>query len=75
MIGFVDPTLATSSGGFLVPGFSVRRANTTIELRDGQSFAIAGLYQDDFTDVGTHTWNCTPIPVEGSSWSDVKSRF
>jgi pilus assembly protein CpaC len=30
--------------------FNVRRATTEIELRDGQSFAIAGLLQDDFTD-------------------------
>ncbi|MGI9523778.1 MAG: type II and III secretion system protein family protein [Hyphomicrobiaceae bacterium] len=28
-----------------VPGLVVRRANTTVELRDGQSFAIAGLLQ------------------------------
>jgi len=32
------------------PGLTVRRATTTIELRDGQSFAIAGLLQDDFSD-------------------------
>jgi pilus assembly protein CpaC len=32
-------------GGVLIPGLSVRRANTTVELRDGQSFAIAGLLQ------------------------------
>jgi pilus assembly protein CpaC len=29
----------------LIPGLSVRRANTSVELRDGQSFAIAGLLQ------------------------------
>ena len=32
-------------GSPLIPGLSVRRANTTVELRDGQSFAIAGLLQ------------------------------
>jgi pilus assembly protein CpaC len=32
-------------GGVLIPGLTVRRANTTVELRDGQSFAIAGLLQ------------------------------
>ena len=30
-------------GGFLVPALSTRRAETEVELRDGQSFAIAGL--------------------------------
>ena len=33
-----------------VPGLTTRRASTTVELRDGQSFAIAGLLQDTFTD-------------------------
>jgi pilus assembly protein CpaC len=32
--------------GLSVPSLIVRRANTTIELRDGQSFAMAGLLQD-----------------------------
>lgn len=32
-------------GGVLIPGLSVRRARTSVELRDGQSFAIAGLLQ------------------------------
>jgi hypothetical protein len=31
-----------------VPGFRTRRTSTTVELRDGESFAIAGLLQDDF---------------------------
>jgi pilus assembly protein CpaC len=30
-------------GGFRVPALSTRRAETEVELRDGQSFAIAGL--------------------------------
>ncbi len=34
-----------SEGGVLIPGLSVRRAKTSVELRDGQSFAIAGLLQ------------------------------
>jgi len=30
-----------------IPGLSVRRAKTTVELRDGESFAIAGLFQQE----------------------------
>jgi pilus assembly protein CpaC len=33
--------------GFVVPALTTRRAMTTIELADGQSFAIAGLLRDD----------------------------
>ncbi|MCH9671606.1 MAG: type II and III secretion system protein family protein, partial [Gammaproteobacteria bacterium] len=41
----LDPTASVSVGGVRIPGLSVRRARTTIELRDGQSFAMAGLLQ------------------------------
>ena len=37
--------IRVSSTGVLIPGLSVRRADTSVELRDGQSFAIAGLLQ------------------------------
>jgi pilus assembly protein CpaC len=36
-------------GGIAVPPLIVRRASTTIELRDGQSFVIGGLLQNDST--------------------------
>jgi pilus assembly protein CpaC len=39
----LDFTNAVVLNGFLIPAISTRRASTVIELRDGQSFAIAGL--------------------------------
>ena len=43
----IDPTLAVAvGGGVSVPGLTKRRAKTAVELRDGQSFAIAGLLQN-----------------------------
>lgn len=41
----LDPTNVVRVGGIDIPSLIVRRAHTTIELRDGQSFAIAGLLQ------------------------------
>jgi pilus assembly protein CpaC len=41
----IDPSNVVRVGGVEIPSLIVRRANTTIELRDGQSFAIAGLLQ------------------------------
>lgn len=38
-------TGATTSGGIAIPGLSTRKAETTVELASGQSFAIAGLLQ------------------------------
>lgn len=42
----LDFTNAVQIQGFLIPSITTRRAATTIELSDGQSFAIAGLLQD-----------------------------
>jgi pilus assembly protein CpaC len=39
----------TLINGISVPSLVVRRASTTVELRDGQSFAIAGLLQTKHT--------------------------
>lgn len=41
----IDPTQSVTVSGTTVNGLVVRRANTTVELKDGQSLAIAGLLQ------------------------------
>lgn len=41
----LDFTNAVIVSGFRIPALTKREARTTIELRDGQSFAIAGLLQ------------------------------
>jgi pilus assembly protein CpaC len=41
-----DPLLAVSIGGFTIPGLQSRQSETTVRLKDGQSFAIAGLLSD-----------------------------
>jgi len=41
----LDFANAVTISGTTIPGLTVRKAATTIELRDGQSFAIAGMYQ------------------------------
>lgn len=42
-VSSLDLTAAIQLSGFTIPGLRVRRAKTTLELRDGQSFALAGL--------------------------------
>ena len=41
----LDTTNTLNLGSVQLPSFTTRRASTTVELRDGQSFAIAGLLQ------------------------------
>ncbi len=43
----LDYTNAIQNQGFMIPALTKREARTTIELRDGQSFAIAGLLQTE----------------------------
>lgn len=45
-ISELDFSTAQRFGGFLVPGLTKRTASTTVELADGQSFAIAGLLKE-----------------------------
>lgn len=42
----LDFTTAVQFSGYVVPGISTRRAATTVELADGQSFVIAGLLSE-----------------------------
>ncbi|MBU4565519.1 MAG: type II and III secretion system protein family protein [Desulfarculus sp.] len=45
----LDWSTAVVVQGFTVPGLTTRKAKTQLELADGQSFAIAGLFRDDIT--------------------------
>ena len=56
---------AVSIGGFEIPALSVRRAETTIELGSGQSFAIAGLLQDDSQELVSRIPGLGDIPILG----------
>ena len=62
----LDKTNAVSFNGFVIPGISTRRAKTTVELRDGQSFAIAGLLASDFTDDMRGLPGVMDVPVLGA---------
>ena len=47
-VSAIDPSTSVIVSGISVPGFTVRRAHTTVELRDGESFTIAGLLADNY---------------------------
>ena len=42
----IDFTTAIQFEGFVTPGVTTRRTSTTVQLADGQSFAIAGLLRE-----------------------------
>ena len=62
----LDFQQAIQTNGFLIPSLTKREARTTIELRDGQSFAIAGLLQTrNQRDVSQIPW-IGSVPVLGT---------
>jgi pilus assembly protein CpaC len=55
----IDENTVIRTGVISIPGFITRRASTSIEVRDGQSFAMAGLLQS------VHTKSQEQIPWLG----------
>ncbi|MGJ7917961.1 type II and III secretion system protein family protein [Massilia sp. LXY-6] len=58
----------TTVGGVtsVLPSFSVRRADTTVQLNDGQSFVIAGLIKNNVTETIKRFPGLGEVPVLGS---------
>lgn len=65
-VSSLDTSVQVVANGIALTGFSTRRARTTVELRDGQSIAIAGLLQENFTDGKTQLPFLGDIPVLGT---------
>lgn len=65
-VSSIDPSASVSINGLVVPGLLTRRAKTVVELRDGQSFAIAGLLRNDFQDTVRQLPILGSIPIIGS---------
>ena len=61
-----DFTLATLVEGTLVPAFTTRRASTGVDIRDGESFAIAGLLSDNIAESVEKYPILGDIPVLGA---------
>jgi pilus assembly protein CpaC len=58
----------TTVGGVtsVLPSFSVRRADTTVQLADGQSFVIAGLIKNNVTETIKRFPGLGEVPVLGA---------
>jgi pilus assembly protein CpaC len=66
----IDTTHTISvSNGVNVPALIVRRASTTVELRDGQSFVIGGLLQSDNKNAIEQLPWIGSVPVLGALFS------
>jgi pilus assembly protein CpaC len=65
-----DPNHSVALGnGLSVPALIVRRADTTVELRDGQSFVIGGLLQNTSTTAQEQLPWVGDVPILGALFS------
>ena len=65
-VSSIDPSASVIINNLRVPGLQTRRARTTVELRDGESFAMAGLIRRDFQDTIQQFPILGSIPIIGA---------
>jgi pilus assembly protein CpaC len=64
-VSALDYTNEVVISGYTIPAISTRRADTTVQLRDGQSFAISGLLDNRTTDQLSKIPGIGDIPILG----------
>jgi pilus assembly protein CpaC len=64
-VSSLDFANAVVIDGFRVPALSTRRTETEVELRDGQTFAIAGLMNNTLTNTMSKIPGIGDIPILG----------
>lgn len=73
-VSAIDNTSGVKYNDVLIPGLVVRRAKTTVELRDGQSFVMAGLLQSNGNyDVRKFPW-LGDLPILGPLFRSTSYR-
>ena len=65
-VSALDTRDEISFQGITMPSLTTRKAETTVELADGQSFAIAGLFQQDYQNSINQVPFASDIPVLGA---------
>lgn len=65
-VSSIDSANSLISNGLEVPAFRRRDTSSTVSLRDGDSFAIAGLLQDDFRNNNAQVPWIGDVPVLGA---------
>jgi pilus assembly protein CpaC len=65
-VSSIDPTASVTINNLRVPGLQTRRAKTVVEMRDGESFAMAGLIRKDFQDTVRQVPLLGSLPIIGT---------
>lgn len=70
----LDPRGGIQVLGVQVPGLTTRKTETTVELRDGESLAVAGLFQEDYTNAVRDIPGLAEVPVLGALFRSARWR-
>ena len=65
-VSSLDSSNSFTNGSLTISAFRRRETSTTVALRDGESFAIAGLLQDDFRDNSGQVPWLGDVPIIGA---------
>jgi pilus assembly protein CpaC len=65
-VSSLDYSNALTFSGYTIPALSTRRVESEMELRDGQSFAIAGLVDNRVTEIASKIPGLGDIPILGN---------
>jgi len=65
-VSALDYSNAVTISGYTIPALSSRKADTEVELRSDQSFAISGLLDQRTTDLLSKTPGAASIPILGA---------
>jgi pilus assembly protein CpaC len=74
-VSTLDFSNSVTISGFVLPALSTRRAETEIELKDGQSFGIAGLLDQRTTVTLSKMPGIGDIPILGELFKSRNSSF
>jgi len=74
IVSEVDFSNAVQVGGFVVPGLTSRSAETTVEIGNGQTIAIAGLLSEEVRAFASRIPGIGDLPVLGPLFRSVEFR-
>jgi pilus assembly protein CpaC len=65
-VSSIDASASIVVNNLTIPGLQTRRAKTVVEMRDGESFALAGLIRKDFQDTVRQVPFLGSLPIIGT---------
>lgn len=76
----LDFTNSLRVQGFTVPGLIIRQTKTTVELKPGESLAVGGLFQRDYTNAMRQVPGIGDVPILGtlfrsSRWKQAETEL